>query len=241
MLKLSLKTSLLSTAILCSAGFSGASMAHNAPGLLPNDQTTTGLTAETNAPSAVDVYHTSCFTWNSNQTQAPGESATAAKRFVANVSHRCSTLNATCNVDTVGSKVRVSIGSPFGNNPTAGIWTATGAAANGSGVLLDNSVTPNLWVDGSSRSTWVQTADTLGADANGTYTVAVSHKAGVKDSYIASFHCENVAVGASPAPDSSPSIHTGTGVNNGANPGSYVDVPNNSSTTAADYNQYIDQ
>jgi hypothetical protein len=228
------KLSLLATAMICAAGVSGVSMAHTAPGTLSATDASTA--------SSIDVYHKSCFTWNVNQTQAPGESATAAKRFVARAYHRCSVLSSTCTpTSTTGSKLRVSIGSPNGNTPLAGAFSAAGSPVSGGGIVVDNTVIPFLWGDGTSAGAWAQVKDNLGADANGTYTVAVSHTTGAATNYLATFHCENVAVGAAPAPDSSVGIHTGTGVNAGANPNSWIDVPNNASTTGGDFNQYIDQ
>ncbi len=232
-----LKLTLLSTAMLCAISLSNVSMAHTAPGTLS--------AADAGTASEIDVYHTSCFTWNAaGAAAAGGESTAAAQRFVARAYHRCSTLNATCTPTALSgatSKVKVSVGSPFGNTPLAGVSSTTGVPVNSGGVLVDGTVIPNLWGDGTNAGAWAQVKDNLGADANGTYTVAVSHTPGVATNYLATFHCENVAVGALPAPDSSVGIHTGTGVNNGANPNSFIDVPNGSGTTAADWNQFIDQ
>jgi hypothetical protein len=102
--------------------------------------------------------------------------------------------------------------------------------------VVDSTVTPALWGNGTNAGAWVQVKDTLGTDANGTYTVAVSHTPGVATSYLATFHCENVAVGALPLPDSSPSIHTGTGICVGNS-----DCPSPTGATIGDFNQYINQ
>lgn len=240
MKKQTLKMSLLASAIICAMGGSSMSMAaYSAPGTLPG--------TDAGAASAIDVYHTSCFTWSAAgaAAQIPPESASATKRFVARVLHRCGTNNAACNPSAGGSspasRLRVSIGSPNGNTPLAGATSVTSAPVNGGGILIDGAFVPALWGDGTSAGIWIQVSDNLGPDANGSYIFAVSHTPGQTSSYVVQFGCENVAVGALPAPDSSTNIITGTGVNTGANPNSWIDVPNNSSTTAADYNQIIDQ
>jgi hypothetical protein len=52
MIKNKLKLSLLATAMACAVGVSGVSMAHTAAGTLAANG------------AAIDVYHTSCFTWH---------------------------------------------------------------------------------------------------------------------------------------------------------------------------------
>jgi hypothetical protein len=127
----------------------------------------------------------------------------------------------------------LSLGSPFGNTPVAGVTVSITAAVINGGVLDADS---GLWLSSTTKSGWGQVADTAGADRNGTYTFAVSHETAVANTYLAKIHCENVAVGSLPVPDSSVGIHTGTGILVGG-----TDVPNNATTTGADYNQPTDQ
>jgi hypothetical protein len=190
--------------------------------------------------SAIDVYHTSCFTWAASAVQpggaAPGESPTAAKRFIGQVHKQCTTNNAACNAPA--GTVKISLGSPFGEKTAAGA-TPNGVASTtnttGSGAV---NVDTGLWLSGAG-STWLQIADLLGADANGTYTFAITHDNATAIGYQASVHCENATLG-SAVPGLNPSQHTGTGVAGSAATG-WPDVANGATSTAADFNLFIHQ
>jgi len=135
---------------------------------------------------------------------------------------------------SAGSTLRVSIGSPYGNTPVAGSSVSTLAATATGGGVLDPDA--GIWVQGTTKSaSWAQVANNATVK-NGPYIFAVSHSTAGANNYLVKLHCENVAVGALPLPDSSVGIHTGTGVGAGN-----IDEPNGVVTTTADYNQFINQ
>ncbi|TPQ29642.1 hypothetical protein ACH518_17580 [Methylomonas sp. HW2-6] len=213
------KTALSAVLALGTLAYAGWATAHEAAGVL-------GSTSA----STVDVYHTSCFTLSAAQVADPlgeyfGASTLATKRFVAQVHKQCTTNNAACNA--AAGSVRVSIGAIGGSNQVGGSSAST--STTGSGAQHPETL---LWLSGAG-SAWVQVADTVGADRNGDYIVAISHSSATTNTYQASFHCEDVLLG-NPAPGTD-TQHTGTGVTTtgGANP--------NGVDQAADYVQIINQ
>lgn len=231
MIKNKFKLSLLATAMICAAGVSGVSSAHQAPGSLA---ATSG---------AIDVYHTSCFTWTAAGAAAAtiinGETETAlpAKRFVARVAKQCAATsqNATCNA--AANIVTVSIAGKDGSPTVAGTGiSASTTTAVGAGVQDAASA---LWL--APWSAWVATANNGAAtNKNGDYIFAVAHSSAVANPYLAEIHCENVAVGASPVPGTN-GIHTGTGVTatGGTIASPFAGSP--VGTTGGDFNQIINQ
>lgn len=213
------------SALLGASLLTGAVSAHEAVGTL-----------SANA-SAIDVYHTSCFTWDAAAAAAlvPPEAATAAKRFVGQVHKQCTTNNAACNAPA--GTVKITLGSPFGEKTSAGVTSnGVSATSNTTGSGAVNADT-GLWLSGAGSS-WVQVADLLGADANGTYTFAITHDNSTAISYQASIHCENATLGT--AVPGATNQHTGTGVAGSAAAG-WPDVANGATSTAADFNLFIHQ
>jgi hypothetical protein len=219
MIKNKFKLSLLATAMICAAGFSGVSSAHDTTGAL-------GASV-----SAIDVYHTSCFTWTAAGAAAVGQSALPTKRFVGRVAKKCVTADTACGA--TGGNVKISIGAKDTTANAAATGATATATANTGGAL--NGELPGVWT--ATPSSWVQVANTGTANKNGDYLVAVGHETAVASNYWVQFHCEAIALGASPSPANTNDLnHSGTGVT--ATGGS---IASPGAATGGDWNQFINQ
>lgn len=239
------KKTVLASAVLLT-GFAGGTSAHEAIGALGT------------AAGAIDVYHTSCFSWGSAAaaTQAgvlngDTEVTGATGRFVARVAKKCATANSACGAasNTVTVTAVPGYTTPTPALPTGAVSVST-TTATGAGTLDPLS---GLWV--APWSTFAQVAnagpyaavpgDVAHSGKNGSYTVIVSHSSGVANNYVAQLHCEQPAVNALPAPSPTSLVHTGTGVtligNNAPDSSTGFDAVSGLGTTGGDFNQTVNQ